>query len=528
MSARLRWLAGDPALQEALAPLLGEPGRAGGALQWLREQPGRRRLAQARLAGGERVFLKHFAPGRHRAREAAKRALGLEAARREWRALVALHACGVAVPAPLALAALDEGGFVIATRFLEGHTLKQRLAEAAERRALAVAVGELVARLHGAGWIHGDLHHGNLLVGEPGVYLLDLQAALPLRAARARRRDLGELDHSLAGSLSLPDRLRLRARALGLARPFSEAARESLRGVGRASEARGRAHARSRMRRARRPGRRYARLRAGEAVGLRLSRVDEAVVTGALEAHRRVLARGGPDLLQHGPRSSVTRVEAQGARIVLKAWQARGPLRALADGLRGSPAARAFRSGVGLRARGIGAATPYAFLEQRRLGLPAASWLLLEDLRPALPADLALERFDPTRIADALARLLARLHRAGIRHGDLKASHVYLAPEGPRLETRLVDLEGVRFARRLPERARILELAQMNASLPDALPDAARCRAFARYRAALPFRAPAQACLRRVVEASLARAHRWSGRGCAIAGTSAGGVRRGS
>ena len=518
MSPRLRVLAGDVALCEALAPLLADPAGSGGALTVLRDQPGHRRLLRAELASGDAVFLKRFSRGRHRMRDAVKRALGLQAARREWRALVSLHARGVRVPEPLALAATDDGDLLIATRFLAGQTLKQWLAEhATGRRALLRSAGDLVASLHQAGWTHGDLHHGNLLLGAGGVWLLDLQAALPLRAAPARWRDLGELDRSLAGSLSLSDRVRLRAHALGLSRPFSGAARRSLRAVGRASDSRARAYARSRTRRARRPGRRYARLRAGRREGLRLRRIDETSLLKALEAHQSALAAGGPYVIQHGPRSSVTRVEAGGIRVVLKEWRQRGPWQLVADRLRGSPAARAWRIGVGLRAHGIGAAVPYAFLERRRLGMPVASWLLLEDLSPALPADAAVHEMEAPQVADALASLLARLHRAGIRHGDLKASHVYLAPGSSGLEARLIDLEGVCFARRLPDRARIRELAQLNASLPDALSAALRRGAFERYRSALPFRAPAQACLRRVVEESLARGHRWTARDCALA-----------
>jgi tRNA A-37 threonylcarbamoyl transferase component Bud32 len=511
-----RFLAGDPALRAALAPLLRDSALSSISLSVLREQPGHRRLLRARLASGDPIFLKRFGASRHRLREGLKRALGLEAARREWRALVSLHERGVKVPEPLALAALEGGDLVIATRFLEGRTLKQTLAEQpSRRRALIEAVGDLIASLHAAGWAHRDLHHGNLLVGAGGVWLLDLQSALPMRGAVARRRDLGELDHSLSGSLSLADRVRLRARALGLARPFSAEGRRSLRAAGFASEARARAYARSRTRRARRPGRRYARLRAGGRKGLRLQRIDEGILLKALEAHQDALAAGGPGVIQHAPRSSVTRVEVGGVRLVLKEWQRRGPWRLAADRLRGSPASRAWRSGVGLRARRISAAVPYAFLERRRLGFPVASWLLLEDLCPAVPADTP--ELDAPQLADALAALLARLHRAGIRHGDLKASHVYLSKGDPGLEARLIDLEDVRFGRRLADRARIRELAQLNASLPDSLPDALRCLAFQRYRSALPFQAPWQECLRQVVEASLARAHRWSGKGCAIA-----------
>ena len=104
MSSRLRFLGGDPALRDALSPLLLDPAGSEGALTVLREQPGHRRLLRARLPNGDLVFLKHFARGRHGVREAVKRALGLQAARREWRALVSLHSRGVVVPEPQDLA----------------------------------------------------------------------------------------------------------------------------------------------------------------------------------------------------------------------------------------------------------------------------------------------------------------------------------------------------------------------------------------------------------------------------------------
>ena len=81
----------------------------------------------------------------------------------------------------------------------------------------------------------------------------------------------------------------------------------------------------------------------------------------------------------------------------------------------------------------------------------------------------------------------------------------------------LIDLESVRFPRRLRERRRVAALAALNASLPDDVPDALRCQAFARYAALLPFREPAPSALRRIVEISLARRHRWSGAGCDVA-----------
>ncbi len=124
---------------------------------------------------------------------------------------------------------------------------------------------------------------------------------------------------------------------------------------------------------------------------------------------------------------------------------------------------------------------------------------------------------DDREVVDAIARLAIRLHRCRVDHSDLKASHVLLERGANGIEGRLIDLEGVRFRRRLGDRARIQALAEINASLPDRIPAELRCRAFRRYVAALPFHCNATDALRRIVAISLARRHRWMGGDCEIA-----------
>jgi hypothetical protein len=139
---------------------------------------------------------------------------------------------------------------------------------------------------------------------------------------------------------------------------------------------------------------------------------------------------------------------------------------------------------------------------------------VLEDLRPGEPSD-ACTALAPDAVLDALGHLALALHRRGVDHGDLKASHVFVLPLDGRIETRLLDLDGVRFrGRRLSEARRLQALAELNASLPDRYPAAARCGAFRRYAAALPFACGREAALERVIATSLSRRHRWSGAGC--------------
>ena len=197
----------------------------------------------------------------------------------------------------------------------------------------------------------------------------------------------------------------------------------------------------------------------------------------------------------------------------------RGVARALAD-----VAARL--RGLSRLARGTRAAARVASARRSRsrsasarvLGVPVASWVVLEDLRPAPTAAFALDAAQPapSEVLDALAHLAIALHRAGVDHGDLKGTHVLLR----RAATGLVPRADRPRRRALPAaalatRAALRALAELNASLPDAYPARAAAAArSARYAAALPFATAGAARWRAIVRESLAREHRWTGAGC--------------
>jgi tRNA A-37 threonylcarbamoyl transferase component Bud32 len=512
-ASALRWRAGAEAVRVRVARWLADPAQG----ELLRDN-GRRALV--RLHGDEGdLLVKSFRVGSaaHGARERWKAALGAGPIEREWRSLAAAHGRGVPVPEPLGLAAAG-GEALLVLRHLEGAPLRDALERPArERRLLLRAVGRAVAALHAAGLAHGDLHLGNVLVTARGPVLLDLQRAGRARSARALVRDLASLDFSLWPHLSATDRLRLRRAALAGRRD----ARELERAVVRAARARARRHWRSRARHARRPGRRFERLAAGGGRGLCLAEFGASAARAALDEHRRLASdptATGAALLASKPARSVSALAAGGRRVVVKEVRRPGLARALVDLVRGSAARRAWRAGYGLEARGLRAALPLAYVEERRLGfLPVRSALVLEDLRPMRPAsDLDPASADAPELPAALCGLALRLHRLGVDHGDLKASHVFVGAGGRDLA--LIDLDRVRFRRRLRDQRRLRALAQLNASLPDELCAAEpRCRAFLRYAAALPFSGGArarEAALERVVRESLARRHRWRGVGC--------------
>ena len=517
--SELRWRAGDPLVRSVVEDWWADPGRPEPRAHVLRDDA-RRRLVRIESPTAGTLLVKHYrvGSGRHPLRERGKAMLGRSPADREFRTLARLRAAGLPVPPPLARATAAGGDRLIVTRFIEGETWSQAFPGAAKsRRQQLAALGSTLAGLHRRGWRHGDLHGGNLLATPGGPVLLDLQHARRSRRRASRARDLARLEHWLwAAGVPLSDRVRTRAAALGLARPFDRRGRRELARVGRAVRARFHEHAESRHRRALRPGRRFGRLELEGHRGLRLRSIEEVEVAAAWTAHRRALARNDERVLKNDGRSRITAVRGGAHAIVVKEVLPRGTWRRLSDAFRGSAGRRAWFGGHGLAARFLGTAMPLAYLERRRLGLPVASLIFLEDLGPARPADaIAGEDGQLAETVAVLGALAARLHDRGADHGDLKASHVYLDPAGG--SPRLLDLEGLRFARRVRARRRVRALAQLNASLPDRFPDTARLAAFHRYARRLPFGARPSArdrALRRIVAQSRARHHRWTGDRC--------------
>ncbi len=168
------------------------------------------------------------------------------------------------------------------------------------------------------------------------------------------------------------------------------------------------------------------------------------------------------------------------------------------------------------------------------MGIPVNSLVILQDLHPAVPAHtLAGTDVDGgTRLSTALRRLATALHRTGVIHGDLQSPHVFVQTstanadaESP-FETSLIDLEGVRFRRRLSSEDRIQALVELNASIDDRLvPGSRRRRDFELYAQAVPFasaepgRGALDDILREIVRRSLARGHFWKGADCSAVRT---------
>ena len=122
-------------------------------------------------------------------------------------------------------------------------------------------------------------------------------------------------------------------------------------------------------------------------------------------------------------------------------------------------------------ARGIATAEPLLLCQPRSLlergsGYLATRWiegstnlhLYLWDLARRAPAE---RRRRMRQLAVTLGRLLGRLHARGAMNRDLKALNLVVVEQPDQVAAYLVDVDAVRFCRRVSDRSRAIDLARL-------------------------------------------------------------------
>jgi len=353
-----------------------------------------------------------------------------------------------------------------------------RLAPAAQveaRRQIVDAAARLCAAAHEGGVFHDDLHGGNILVRRvaieqngttPELYLVDLPGAAisgPLDEARSRE-SLAMICAGFARRMSDGERLRF-WRTYVAARPSLDVSDEwrSACAVRAAAVAHGRRIARRRDKRAWADNRDFYRVQspAGTAHAVRdLPRsMVESLLRSPDELWQANVSR--PVKLSHG--SLVVEADLATAtgliRVAVKRLRPKTLGKALSLLFRRGRAPEAWYRGHALLARGIPTARPLVVYEPAGGGLFREGYLLTEWLVGA--QDFHLYGWDLARrdvhtrarrsrnSAEALGKLVGRLHDQGFAHRDLKGNNLLLRERGAGVEAFLIDLDGLRQRERL-------------------------------------------------------------------------------
>lgn len=478
-----------------------------------------RTVYRLRLASGD-YYLKHFRIADRKA--LLQNVVRPSKAELEWRAAQKIAALGLPTFEPVALGKLVRTGivrdsFLVSRGIPDAQPLDELAAaelstppgirppravaarRSALRQSLTVELGRLAARIHLAAIEHADFHSANVLVrvgpdSASALWLIDLHKVhfRTRLSAGDRYNNLAVLHQFFAGKSTRADRLR-----------FYRAYRDEFRGGGvnvtatartpsldsepREREeiarvegvlAAGAARGWIRADRAWSRGNRHVRkLEDGAASCRGLATLDASWLRAVRDDPDRLfrdhLIRWHKQTAKHRvaevglPESA----NARTPRAFLKCIEPAGFWRRWLAHYRVSAVRRCWEVGHALLRRGIDTPRPILYIERRA----PQDYLLTE----AVPGSIGVREFFESvwpgmsaaerrhwllpRLC-RLAQQMRRLHAAGFDHRDLKFANLLVAtsPADPRVW--LLDLDGVRFWRRVPAGRVAQNLARINVS----------------------------------------------------------------
>jgi tRNA A-37 threonylcarbamoyl transferase component Bud32 len=389
------------------------------------------------------------------------------------------------------------------------------------RRALAVEVGRLTARLHSAGFLHQDFHPGNLLVRVADEDRVAL-AMIDTDALRQRRRlghhdaqaNLALLNHYFWCRCTRTDRHRFLSAYLEALRPVGLDAARFARAIERSTRAWAERLWTRWGRRCRGTNKYFHALREGESRAVASRRVSPEVVRALLSDPDAPLRAPHAVILKDSRTTTVGQitldVDGLPTHVIYKRFHVKKRLDPWLALIRPSRAWRAWQAAQHLTSRGVPTPanlvhirTPNARARSRLLRrLPGTEYLATIKAEPAVTLESVARDLLPTldpaarrravrRYVRALARLLRVLHDRSLSHRDLKAANILVEgdpfAEEPTLS--LIDLVGVELRHPLPRRRRAQNLARLAVSLAESC-QPSRSDALRFLRAYLPARRP--------------------------------------
>jgi hypothetical protein len=176
----------------------------------------------------------------------------------------------------------------------------------------------------------------------------------------------------------------------------------------------------------------------------------------------------------------------------------------IANRMRGSRAARAWRGARLLEAGGFAHPIPIAAFETRSFGAIGTSWFITEPLRkPRILSRFALADGRNFRrrewISAQLAAEIRRLHDAGLYTLDMQETNLMLEAEDRKITVHFIDVEDFRRARKVSIRWRMLNLLHLDRSIGRFISRSQRLRFLYNYLGGKPARGEARRMVARML-----------------------------
>ena len=358
------------------------------------------------------------------------------------------------------------------------------------RHGLTVALARHCADLHRGGVAQNDMHPGNVLVEwNPDqsastkaprlrLYLIDLPGAhlsKPMSWSRSCA-SLAMLNSGLLGRSTRADRWRFWRTYLQSRDDLRVSPRKGAADVARRSLRHALAIVRGRDKRCLRENRDFRRLRSSAGLAYAVQEIPRDELAALLADPNRPIREfhHAPAKISHS--SVVVRAQlAVGGRmrtVAYKRCRVKSWWKAMLLPWRRSRALRGWLLGNALAQRGIPTARPLlACVPARgRDSFLATQWIEGAENLHLFGWQIAdrppRERSRRAgQCAESLGELIGKLHAWRIAHRDLKGGNLAVVERDDCVESFLIDLDGMRVARRLPASTRADNLARLAASL---------------------------------------------------------------
>lgn len=441
------------------------------------------------------LFVKHY---RGDWRDRLRQWFRASAAQREWLKTLELERRNVPTVRPIALGeprgrAWNREQFFLTEAVPGGVPLGEVLAAATPqsdsphwRRKLLAELARLVAAAHREGVLHDDLHAGNILVAgdnliEPRLYLIDLPKVRFTRPLDwpTSRDNLAMLYSGHLGQFPRTELAQFWSiyRASRPELNIADANRAGRELIER-TWTHARRIARDRDRRPLRENREFYHRQTRAGLGYAVREVPPATLQHAIAnpAELLVEALDRPLKLTHGSVVVQTELpwETGSIGIAYKRYRPKTWWKRFLALWRPSRAQQSWVQGHALLARGIATPRPLLACALPRWRAAGVSYLATTWIPGAMNLHLyawglreldAAQRVARTRrAARSLGALVGRMHAWNIAHHDLKGCNLLLADRGDEVDAYVIDLDGIRRHRRLPNRAPVESLARLEAS----------------------------------------------------------------
>jgi tRNA A-37 threonylcarbamoyl transferase component Bud32 len=458
------------------------------------------------------VFVKHFlVPSwREMVRQWCRSGKG----RNEGRRTRYLESIGIPTIRPIALGEQRKRRFLLENYLITpeiagsiplNEFVERRLPEFPEaratrvRRALSEALAVLTARLHEAGFVHGDFHPGNILVrlderDRPVLAMIDLDA---LRVCRRltwsnAQRNLALLNHYFWLRSNRTDRTRFLKSYLQAREESPDDLREFARGIETATRSWAEKLWRRWGKRCSGTNKYFKKRQGPHTWGISVRDFDIGQIKALLKDPDAPFEWPETTIIKDSRTTTVAEtsmtVGGKSVRVIYKRFNRKKWLDPFLTWFRPSKAWQSWQAAQHLLSRALPTPRNLAILARRSpfledplfwyldhetylVTIKAEPSITVQDyINHVLPLlEPAVRRTQIRRLTLALARLLRMLHERSLSDRDLKTANILIVgdPNVEIPELSVIDLVGVRLIHPLPRHRRIQNLARLNISLAE-------------------------------------------------------------